>query len=187
MSTAKEKDIGYSSKDNMPDGFIEATAFGFVVRGAGVTLNDKDILYLADATDVHPFAENVRYDALVEALISDKKRHSEANRFALSHFTKLLWTTGTRLHRSKSEWTADVQCVFKGFDKNDSGFITTEDFSLALSLLTIPMSANIVRDLPTMPAGQGLVAYKSVLDQVPLRIVQQLLYHTNETIRTPRF
>lgn len=166
LSSAARDDqtLRNKKKDPMPEGYIEATAFAYIVRGAGLTLSDKDIGYLADATDFYPFAENVRYDAIIEALVADTKQNTETNRFAINHLTKLLWTTATKLHRSKNEWVADVTCVFRGFDKNKTGFITTEDFQLALSLLTIPIASNIVKDLPLMPAGDGLVPYMQILE-----------------------
>lgn len=48
----------------------------------------------------------------------------------------------------------------------NTGFISTEDFSLALSLLTVPLSMNIQKDLPMMPLGDGLVPYSQLLETV---------------------
>jgi hypothetical protein len=41
--------------------------------------------------------------------------------------------------RSTVEWISDVEAVFQGFDTLKSGYITTEDFSLALDLLNAPV------------------------------------------------
>jgi hypothetical protein len=123
-------------------------------------------LLLADATDSNPYAENVRYNVILEALSVEVKRHTDSNLFALNHLCQLLWNTASKLHRTKEEWVADVNTVFKGFDVTGTGFISTEDFSLALSLLTVPLSHNIMKDLPMYPDGDGLVPYKQLLATV---------------------
>lgn len=60
---------------------------------------------------------------------------SEAGIYALDHLRDLLWKHAARLHRTSLQWIADVRTVFAGFDKGKTGFITTEDFNMALWLL----------------------------------------------------
>lgn len=96
----------------------------------------------------------------------EARRHSDSNLFALNHLCQLLWNTASKLHRTKEEWIADVSTVFKGFDASGTGFISTEDFSLALSLLTVPLSHNIMKELPMYPDGDGLVPYRQLLSSV---------------------
>ena len=50
-----------------------------------------------------------------------------------------VWRTADSLRRSSSEWESDVTAVFRGFDTTRTGFITTEDFALALDLLNAPV------------------------------------------------
>ena len=52
---------------------------------------------------------------------------------------KKVWRTADSLRRSSSEWESDVTAVFRGFDTTRTGFITTEDFALALDLLNAPV------------------------------------------------
>ena len=47
-----------------------------------------------------------------------------------------------------------------------TGFIPTEDFALALDLLNAPVAINVLRDIPTVPDGPGLVAYAPIIDLV---------------------
>ena len=47
-----------------------------------------------------------------------------------------------------------------------TGFIPTEDFALALDLLNAPVSINVLRDIPTVPDGPGLVAYQPIINLV---------------------
>ena len=133
------------------DRLVDLDIFGHVARVTGLALTDEELLVLADATDPHPCARQVRCDVVVEALSvelpslsakntskgvsSTKDGLSEAAQYALKHTQDQLWTTGLRLKRSPAEWIADVKTVFRGFDHGGAGFITTEDFSMALSLL----------------------------------------------------
>jgi hypothetical protein len=73
-------------------------------------------------------------------------------------------STGRSLQRDRLHWSADVRTVFRGFDNCGTGFISTEDFALALKLLIAPVNADILRDIPQMPDGPGLVAYQPILD-----------------------
>ena len=47
-----------------------------------------------------------------------------------------------------------------------TGFIPTEDFALALDLLNAPVAINVLRDIPSVPDGPGLVAYKPIIGLV---------------------
>ena len=130
---------------------VDLDIFGHVARVTGLPLSDEELLVLADATDPHPCARQVRCDVVVEALTVDmpslsatstskgvnstKDGLSEAAQYALKHMQDQIWTTGLRLRRSPTEWIADVKAAFKGFDVGGAGFVTTEDFSMALSLL----------------------------------------------------
>lgn len=99
LSTQGEKE-----RDVIPEGFIDKTSFSLICKGAGIVLTPQDITLLADATDFLPFCDNIRYNIIVEALSVEVKSTSSANKLALDHFTKLLWNTASKLHRSKSEW-----------------------------------------------------------------------------------
>lgn len=165
----------------LPDGrMVEKDIFASVIRATGLPLTEEDILLLADATDNHPIASRIRCDVVVEALSlsliepveEDVKptklavKQTEAASFALSHLQSQIWTAGTRLKRTSLEWQADVSAIFKGFDNGNTGYITTEDFSLCLSLINIPVSREILRDIPMIPDGPGLVSYQKILDVI---------------------
>jgi hypothetical protein len=132
------------------DRLVDLDIFGLVSRVTGLVLTDEELLVLADATDPHPSARQVRCDVVVEALTVDmpslaapsgpkaigaKDGLTDAAQFALKHMQDQIWTTGLRLKRNPTEWIADVKAAFKGFDNSGVGFITSEDFSMVLSLL----------------------------------------------------
>jgi Ca2+-binding EF-hand superfamily protein len=161
---------------------VERAVFVQVCRASGLRLTDQDVLLLADATDCDPQADRVRCDVIVEVLKSldgiasgeddynDERgatrrlgSSTPAGDFALQHVRELLWATGQRLGRSAVEWRADVTALFAGFDAAGSGFITSEDFVSALRLLRCPVSLDILRDIPAVPDGPGLVAYQDIL------------------------
>ena len=155
---------------------IEKDIFSSILRSSGVPLHDEDILLLCDATDVHPAANRVRCDVIIEALTRDagiktntqrpsaKPVMSDAAVYAISHLKDLVWTVGGKLSRTNLEWIADVKAVFRGFDAGSTGYISSEDFALTLVLLNVPISVELLRDMPMVPDGPGLVAYKEILD-----------------------
>ena len=59
------------------EGFIDKDVFHLILKATGVVLTDQELLILADATDTHPMADNVRYTLLVEALVTEQKRSGE--------------------------------------------------------------------------------------------------------------
>merc|ERR1712196_415869 len=105
----------------------------------GCPISEQDIMTLADATDTNPAATFVRCDVVLEALSFDpstlESTYADAGVFALDHIRDLLWRNAAHLKRTRIEWIADVQTVFAGFDRGKTGFIPTEDFITALSLL----------------------------------------------------
>jgi Ca2+-binding EF-hand superfamily protein len=166
-----------------PPGFVDRDIFSAIVRQQGVRLTDQEVLMLADASDAHPAADMIRCDVIVEAVSFGLSqggiaRPTDANIFSLEHLRKQLWTTAGRLNRSVVQWQADVDSVFSGFDTgrsssdpnggdvSKSGFVTPEDFRLALDLLTANTAADILKDLPSWPKGTGLVNYADILDVV---------------------
>ena len=173
-----------SNDDTMPisEGrMVEKDIFASVLRASGVPINDEDLLVLCDATDIHPAARRVRCDVIIEALsgarpmesvrgaaasVSRAANMSEAAAYAVDHLKDMLWGVCRRLKRSSNEWIADVRAVFKGFDSGSSGYISTEDFALSLSLLNTPISLELLRDIPMVPDGPGLVSYREILDLV---------------------
>ena len=96
----------------------------------------------------------------------NKGELTEACVFALDHLKDLLWKHAARLHRSTLEWIADVRTVFKGFDKSKTGFISSEDFSIALNLLNATVSPDILQDISYVPEGPGLIDYNEILEYV---------------------
>jgi len=91
---------------------------------------------------------------------------TEAGIYALDHLRSLLWAHAARLHRTTLEWVADVRTVFKGFDKTSTGFISTEDFNIALHLLNAQVSQDLLMDISYVPEGPGLIDYSDILDYV---------------------
>ena len=141
------------------DRLVDLDIFGYVAKATGMPLGEEELLILADATDPHPNARQVRCDVVIEALTvnmpslssaaqstnafsrgGDRDDNlSDAAQHALKHMQDQIWSTGVRLRRSPTEWIADVRAAFKGFDLGGSGFITTEDFSMTLTLLNAPV------------------------------------------------
>ena len=89
---------------------------------------------------------------------------SEPAMFALKHIKDQIWNTCKRVQRTPEEWICDVNAVFRGFDNGGVGFITTDDFTLGLSLLNAPVSAEILRDIPSVPEGPGMICYKDIMN-----------------------
>jgi Ca2+-binding EF-hand superfamily protein len=164
---------------------VERDIFKHLTGVTGLPLSDEDILILADATDFLPEASRVRADVILEALFGGSAgagagagaeegagggnaaaTETEAGIFALEHLKDLLWKHAARLHRTTLEWVADVRTVFKGFDASRTGFISTEDFNIALNLLNASVAPDLLLDISSIPEGQGLVDYKQVLDYV---------------------
>ena len=115
-----------------------------------------------DDTDTHSNTGNVNTMSIEDMFLHNAL--PEAAVFAVNHLKSLLWSTGRSLQRDRLQWSADVRMVFRGFDNGGTGFISTEDFALALKLLNAPVNADILRDIPQMPDGPGLVAYQPILD-----------------------
>lgn len=165
---------------------VERDIFKHLTGVTGLPLTDEDVLILADATDFLPEASRVRCDVILEALFGGDDSHTheidaddiangtgarpaemtEACAFALDHLRDLLWKHAARLHRSTLEWIADVQTVFRGFDKTKSGFISSEDFTIALNLLNATVSPDILQDISYVPEGPGLIEYNHILEYV---------------------
>ena len=156
---------------------VEIDIFSYIVRATGLPLNDEEILVLADSTDPNPKPNMIRCDVITEALTltfaaepdaytNKKGELKESSSFALQHLRELLWRTATQLKRSNSEWIADVNAVFRGFDTGSTGFIASEDFILGLALVNVILSLDIIKDLPGFPDGPGLVPYTKILDLV---------------------
>ena len=97
---------------------------------------------------------------------SDLSSSDKASKFALKHLSDTLNNAGTRLKRKKREWQKDVTTVMKGFDNQKVGFITTEDFQMALTLLNSKIDLAILRDIPSVPEGPGMVAYQDILEEI---------------------
>jgi len=156
---------------------VEIDIFSYIIRATGLPLNDEEILILADSTDPNPKPNMIRCDVITEALTltfaaepntdtNKKGELKESSSFALQHLRELLWRTATQLKRSNSEWIADVNAVFRGFDTGSTGFIASEDFILGLALVNVILSLDIIKDLPGFPDGPGLVPYTKILDLV---------------------
>ena len=64
------------------------------------------------------------------------------------------------MKRTARQWRNDVMSLFTGFDSSKVGYITTEDFQMALTLLNSSVDQAIVIDLPTVPEGPGMVNYR---------------------------
>ena len=166
---------------------VELDIFGSICKATGLPLSDEELLILADATDFHPLANRIRCDVVLEAISfknsttgaiagsaeSDKKKTkkslmdqelSSSAAFALKHLKEQIWNTCKRLKRTADEWINDVNSVFRGFDNGGVGFITTDDFTMGLALLNAPCNADILRDIPSVPEGPGMISYKEILD-----------------------
>ena len=98
--------------------------------------------------------------------VRQRKHLSEAGIYALNHLRDLLWTHAARLHRTMLEWVADVRTVFAGFDPRKTGFISSEDFTIALGLLNSSVSPELLLDITYFPEGPGLIDYRDILDYV---------------------
>jgi hypothetical protein len=183
---------GMDRETRLRDGdtlMVERDIFKHLAGVTGLPLTDEDVLILADATDFLPEASRVRCDVILEALVAGagdegSSRHAmdddglpipdrgegpeltEACLFALDHLRDLLWKHAARLHRSTLEWIADVRTVFKGFDKSKTGFISSEDFTIALHLLNASVASDLLRDIVYVPEGPGLIDYNRILDYV---------------------
>eukprot|EP00605_Chrysophyceae_sp_TOSAG23-4_P000290 GSChrysophyteH1.ASY1.ANO1.335.1 assembled CDS len=180
---------------------VDLDVFGAIAKACGVPLSDEELLILADATDFHPLANRIRCDIVLEAIAfentstgagagADKaegksrkslmdQELSEAATFAIKHLKDQLWKTCKRLKRNADEWINDVRAVFRGFDNGGVGFITTDDFTMGLSLLNAPCSAEILRDIPSVPEGPGMVSYTEILDA--LLVPPSSMVKTSET------
>lgn len=175
---------------------VERDIFKHLTGVTGLPLSDEDVLILADATDFLPEASRVRCDVILEALVggehtvgspsqgwdeedllaekrggrgagaTEKPEMTEACLFALDHLRDLLWKHAARLHRSTLEWNADVRTVFKGFDKTKTGFISSEDFAIALDLLNARVAPELLQDIVFVPEGPGLIDYNEILEYV---------------------
>ena len=156
---------------------VELDIFSYIIRATGLPLNDEEILILADSTDPNPRPNMIRCDVITEALTltyasesnadtNKKGELKESASFALQHLRELIWRTATQLKRSNSEWIADVNAVFRGFDLGGTGFIASEDFILGLALINVILSLEIIKDLPGFPDGPGLVPFTKILGLV---------------------
>ena len=167
---------------------VELDIFGAISKSCGLPLGDEELLILADATDCHPLANRIRADVVLECISYENSTSgkpsggeeeegkkatkksildqdlSETAQFALKHIKDQIWNTCKRVQRSPDEWISDVNAVFRGFDSGGVGFITTDDFTLGLSLLNAPVSAEILRDIPSVPEGPGMISYKDILN-----------------------
>ena len=174
-----------SVEDEEEEKMIDLDVFGAICRATGLRLNDEDLLMLADATDRHPLANRINCDVLLDAIASvtndnreaEEKRQEakagidptsgdKASKFALKHLGDTLWNAGKRLKRRNLQWQKDVTTVMKGFDSQKVGFISTEDFQMALTLLNAKIDLAILRDIPMVPEGPGMVPYQDILDDV---------------------
>ena len=77
----------------------------------------------------------------------------KAAKFALKH---LGTRCGTRKAQEEESWRQnDVRSAMKGFDSQKVGYITTEDFQMALTLLNSQIDRAILRDIPVVPEGRA--------------------------------
>jgi Ca2+-binding EF-hand superfamily protein len=171
-----------SLEDEEEEKMIDLDVFGAICRATGLHLNDEELLLLADSTDRHPLANRINCDVLLDSIASVTESNTEAEekrkatsdmstsdkaaKFALKHLGDTLSNAGTRLKRKRREWQKDVTTVMKGFDSQKVGFITTEDFQMALTLLNAKIDLAILRDIPRVPEGPGMVAYQDILEGV---------------------
>ena len=174
----------YNSLEEESIQTVEKEIFAYLTKITGIVLSSEDILKLADATDIYPQANRIKCNVILDAIIFDPdqlqlnkydsdltysstmKRQplSEAGVFALNHIRQLLWNNGARLNRTALEWIADVRAVFQGFDYGNTGFISTEDFQIALSLLNASVSRDMLLNISYYPEVQGLIEYRDVLN-----------------------
>jgi len=173
---------------------VDLDIFGAIAKATGLPLSDEELLILADATDYHPLANRIRCDVILEAISyentttgaaggEEKKSKkslvdqelSPSATFAIKHLKEQLWNTCKRLKRSADEWINDVNAVFRGFDNGGVGFITTDDFTMGLALLNAPCNADILRDIPSIPEGPGMVSYTEILDALLVPPVSMLV------------
>lgn len=184
-----------STEKQKEDKMVDLDVFGAICRATGLKLSDEELLILADATDRHPLANRISIDVLLESIAATlqnsnkdttatsnggeeaakassggnpfkKKEYTKAQTFALKHLKDVLWDTGQRMKRTARQWRNDVMSLFTGFDGSKVGYITTEDFQMALTLLNSSVDQAIVSDLPTVPEGPGMVNYSEILDHV---------------------
>lgn len=146
-------------------------------------LSEDDVYALADATDLTPFAELVApYEALLAPLkenaskrapltgyraaaSSKQDRDSDSRAFAMRHFKSQLMKGALLQKRSPRQWEADVRSVFSGFDKG-GGFITVADFKIALDILGVNISLDLLHSL--LPSGE--VAFSAV-DMINFEVI----------------
>jgi Ca2+-binding EF-hand superfamily protein len=182
--------VGSGSEGRM----VDLDIFGAISKACGIPMSDEELLILADSTDFHPLANRIRCDVVLEAISyensgastvasnsneydenGNKIKHvskkslmntelSDAATFAIKHLKEQLWKTCKRLKRNSEQWINDVNAVFRGFDNGGVGFITTDDFTMGLALLNAPCSAEILRDIPSVPEGPGMVSYIEILE-----------------------
>eukprot|EP01033_Poteriospumella_lacustris_P002266 gene2266-1657_t len=81
-------------------------------------------------------------------------------------YPELVRKTQAHCGRTVEEWTADLRCLFTGFDPHGQGFMTYEDFLLALSLLNVKMSAELIKDIPYVGKNRGYVQYPKIVDYI---------------------
>eukprot|EP01038_Epipyxis_sp_PR26KG_P004635 gene4635-6514_t len=166
--------------DNRQVFMIEKEIFSFILKQHGVSLDEEELLALADATDPDPFASSIRCDILLDCLLVDtniskrvnngqinhlnnnndssshsirKKNHlTEAGMRALESIRKSIWSTGKALNRNEIQWSADVRVVFNGFDLYHNQLLSVDDIMIALRLLNVNISIDVLRDISQLPS-----------------------------------
>lgn len=108
---------------------------------------------------------------------------TKAAKYVLDHLQSMLWksyeATMAKL-RTKPEFIADVKCLFQGFDVLGKGIMTLDDFMLALQLLNVKVSVDLLADLPflsdTSVGGVGVPVYVYYR-----KVLSYALHPTNHT------
>jgi hypothetical protein len=88
---------------------------------------------------------------------------TDAGISALQHLRDCIWIAGARQKRSSVQWPSDLRALVRGFDTCGNGYVTTEDFSMALELIGVTLPVDVMKAIPVIPDGPGLVAYPAIL------------------------
>jgi hypothetical protein len=147
------------------DDFVDVDIFSQVVHASGLLLSREDCYALADATDVDPSGNRVKYSVVTEAVLdfSNRNKRGAAKGDRWLHVLRdKLNGAAESLKLQDKNWRVEMKSAFKGFDDENLGVISRDDFRLALHSLRVPDYEDVFRHMPAM----DYVSYETVLEYV---------------------
>ena len=97
--------------------------------------------------------------------INHRRTDENSASFAIKHLQDLLLNSGNVIGRSITEWSCDVVSLFNGFDRG-GGVCTPQDFQLALHILSVRISSDILSKIPRISKSVDMIPYKDILEIV---------------------